>query len=122
MYGSWVAVGALASVSLGAANGESELVVRIRSIVDGRRVVHERLWTEPSTPFGDRFGREPEWLRGRVVDGGADEVVCGVSQPADLKMGAALLRRRRRGVLRAAQQELLDPSKARWGTATRVVR
>ena len=30
-------------------------------------------------------------------------------------MGAALLRRRPRGLLRAARQELLDPSKAWWG-------
>ena len=37
------------------------------------------------------------------------------NEPVDYALGVALLRRRPRRLLRAARQELLDPSKAWWG-------
>ena len=46
----------------------------------------------------------------RVVEPDDTVVILG-----DIAMGAALLRRRPKGLLRAARQELLDPSKAWWG-------
>ena len=39
----------------------------------------------------------------------------GVGVRIDVELGAALLRRRPKGLLPAARQELLDPSKAWWG-------
>ena len=50
-------------------------------------------------------------LLGKVGRTGCDRKGCG----PHLHLGAALLRRRPKGLLPAARQELLDPSKAWWG-------
>ena len=43
------------------------------------------------------------------------EILPFIDSPSDIEMGVALLRRRPKGLPRAARQELLDPSKAWWG-------
>ena len=79
-----------------------------------------------SSRAGIQSAIQGEWVFTRRIEDCAKPPAPGVSQAALLSMpwhfshdqstmGAALLRRRPKGLLPAARQELLDPSKVWWG-------
>ena len=63
----------------------------------------------------DRMPVNATQARRRLVVGVARRDLRDPCKVRQMKMGAALLRRRPKGLLPAARQELLDPSKAWWG-------